>query len=129
MSITFFPRELLVGRWYRDGTDSQNGHTTEYAQLNADGSFEFTFTVYNAAGEPIEEVSELGDWGLVGDIHFTITKDELIDDELYAADLNNADNYHAYKVLKLDHKVFHYQHRVSNEEYIMKRVVGDLGHC
>lgn len=129
MTISLFPRELLFGRWYRDGIDEHGYKTIENAHLNADGSFEFTFFTLNSTGEVIEEVTEFGDWGLVADIHFTITKDELIDEELHAADLNNEDNYHAYKVLALDHSVFHYQHRVTNEEFMMRRVVDDLGHC
>lgn len=129
MSIKKIYRELLFGRWYRKDIDAQGNETVEYAQMSADGSFEFTFSTLNDNGDIIEEVTELGDWGLVADIHFTITKNELISGELYVADLNNEDNYHAYKVLVLDHSTFHYQHCVTNEEYIMRRVVDDLGHC
>ena len=129
MNKTSYPRELLFGRWYRNDIDDQGNETVEYSQLSADGSFEFTFITLNKTGEIIEEVTELGDWGLVADIHFTITKDEVINKEIYAADLNNEDNYQVYNVLVLDHKVFHYQHRLTNEEYIMRRVVDNLGHC
>jgi hypothetical protein len=129
VSIASYPRALLFGRWYRNDIDEQGNETIEYSQLSSDGSFEFTFTTLGVKGEVIEEVTELGDWGLVGDIHFTMTKNELIGGDIYAADLNNDDNYQAYKVLKLDHKVFHYQHRLTNEEYIMRRVVDNLGHC
>ncbi|WP_246143378.1 hypothetical protein [Colwellia echini] len=129
MSKTNYPRDLLFGSWYRNELDEQGNETIEYAQLSADGSFEFMFTTLNSQGEIIEEITELGDWGLVGDIHFTITKDELIGEELFAADLNNADNYQAYKVLALNHQTFHYQHSLTNEEYIMRRVVDNLGHC
>ena len=129
MSKTNYPRALLFGRWYRNDIDAQGNETVEYAELSSDGSFEFTFLTMGIKGEIIEQITELGDWGLVADIHFTLTKNELIDDELYSADLNNDDNYHAYKVLALDHQKFHYQHRLTNEEYIMRRVVDNLGHC
>lgn len=124
-----YPRALLFGRWFRNDIDEQGNETYEYAELSCDGSFEFTFITLGIKGEVIEKVTELGDWGLVADIHFTLTKNEMIDNELYAADLNNNDNYHAYKVLALDHKIFHYQHRLTNEEYIMRRVVDTPGHC
>ncbi|NQY49936.1 MAG: hypothetical protein HRT50_12700 [Colwellia sp.] len=124
-----YPRALLFGRWYRNDIDEQGNETVEYAQLSSDGSFEFTFITLDEKGEVIDEITELGDWGLVADIHFTLTKNELINEELYSADLNNDDNYHAYKVLGLDHKIFHYQHILTNEEYIMRRVVDNLGHC
>jgi len=129
VSITSYSRALLFGRWYRNDIDEQGNETVEYSQLSSDGSFEFTFITMGIKGEIIEEITELGDWGLVGDIHFTMTKNELIDGDIYAADLNNDDNYQAYKVLALDHKHFHYQHRITNEEYIMRRVVDNLGHC
>ncbi|WP_291615127.1 hypothetical protein [Colwellia sp.] len=129
MSKKTYPRALLFGRWYRNDIDEQGNETVEYAQLSSDGSFEFTFITLDEKGEVIDEITELGDWGLVADIHFTLTKNELINEELYSADLNNDDNYHAYKVLGLDHKIFHYQHILTNEEYIMRRVVDNLGHC
>jgi len=129
VDITSYPRELLFGQWYRNDTDELGNETIEYAQLSGDGSFEFTFITLDEKGEVIEQITELGDWGLVADIHFTFTKNELINEELYAADLNNNDNYQAYKVLALDHKKFHYQHLLTNEEYIMRRVVDNLGHC
>ncbi len=129
MSIASYPRALLFGRWYRNDIDEQGNETIEYSQLSSDGSFEFTFITLDIKGDVIEEITELGDWGLVADIHFTMTKNELINDELYAADLNNDDNYQAYKVLSLDHKIFHYKHRLTNDEYIMRRVVDNPGHC
>lgn len=129
MSKTSYPRVLLFGRWYRNDIDENGNETVEYAQLSSDGSFEFTFITLDIKGDIIEQITELGDWGLVGDIHFTLTKNELINDELYAADLNNDDNYQAYKVLSLDHQIFHYKHRLTNDEYIMRRVVDNLGHC
>ncbi|MFQ3339427.1 MAG: hypothetical protein ACI9VO_002214 [Colwellia sp.] len=124
-----YPRALLFGRWFRNDIDEQGNETYEYAELSCDGSFEFTFITLGIKGEVIEKVTELGDWGLVADIHFTLTKNEMINNEIYASDLNNNDNYHAYTVLALDHKKFHYQHRITNEEYIMRRVVDTPGHC
>ena len=129
MSKKNYPRTLLFGRWYRNDIDEHGNETVEYAQLSSDGSFEFTFITLDIKGDIIEQITELGDWGLVGDIHFTLTKNELINDELYAADLNNDDNYQAYKVLSLDHQIFHYKHRLTNDEYIMRRVVDNPGHC
>ncbi len=129
MNEVNYPRALLFGRWYRNDFDENGNETIEYAQLSSDGSFEFTFITLNQQGTVIEKITELGDWGLVADIHFTMTKNELIDEELYAADLNNDDNYQAYKVLALDHQVFHYQHRLTGEEFIMRRVVDNPGHC
>lgn len=124
-----YSRELLIGRWYRSDTDEQHASTTEYADMSADGSYEFTFIRQNEQGEILEQIIELGDWGLVGDIHFTMAKSEFVDEQHYAADLADPDNYHAYRVLKLDSKIFEYQHVVTNEVFILRRVTDKIGHC
>jgi hypothetical protein len=124
---------LLFGRWFREEIDEPNKKIIEYAQLSADGSFEFTFvTLQMKVGEAdkiVEQVAELGDWGLVGDIHFTITKNEVVDEQLYAADLNDSNNYHAYRVLQLNHQIFEYQHISTNEIFIMRKITDNIGHC
>ena len=91
-----YQRELLFGRWYRDDLNPQGFQQSEYAELSADGSFELTFLTLNAVGDVTEQIVELGDWGLVGDIHFTITKSEFVHDQDYAADM--ADDYSAWTV-------------------------------
>ena len=124
-----YPRILLCGNWFRSEIDTQGMKSTEDACFSPDGSFEFSFSTFDECGKLIEKVIELGDWGLVGDIHFTLTKSEVVDESLYAADLNDDGNYHAYRVLELNHQTFKYQHIVSNETYIMRRVVDNIGHC
>lgn len=124
-----YTRKNLIGRWYRKDTDEQGQQTVEYAQLAEDGSFEFSFVMLDKQSHIIEQSVELGDWGLVGDIHFTLTKSEVIDQVEYGADLNNPENYHAYKVIQLTHQIFQYQHIVSNEVYTMYKIEGDVAHC
>lgn len=124
-----YSRALLIGRWYRNEVDAQGLEVVEYAELSVDGSFEFTFTSTNKETGVTEKITELGDWGLVGEIHFTITKNELVDQQLYAADLNNSDNYHAYKVLQLNHQIFEYQHVETKETFLMHKITDNIGHC
>ncbi|WP_114327446.1 hypothetical protein [Candidatus Colwellia aromaticivorans] len=124
-----YNRALLFGRWYRNDIDAQDRQIVEYAELSADGSFEFTFVSTDQETNVTEQIVELGDWGLVGNVHFTITKSELIDQQLYAADLNDSDNYHAYKVLQLDHQTFKYQHIETKEIFIMRKITDNIGHC
>ena len=124
-----FRREQLIGRWIRNEEDTSGNILVEHAQFFADGSFEFCFMSHNRKGELTEQVVEMGDWGLVGDIHFTMTKNELVDEQVYAADLANPDNYHAYKVTELSIDSFKYHHIVSDEHFILKRVVDNIGHC
>jgi hypothetical protein len=124
-----YNRALLFGRWYRKDIDEQGQQVVEYAELSADGSFEFTFVSTEQETNITEQVIELGDWGVVGNVHFTITKSELIDQQLYAADLNDSNNYQAYKVLQLNHLIFEYQHIETKEIFMMRKVTDAIGHC
>jgi hypothetical protein len=124
-----YNRALLFGRWYRKDIDEQGQQVVEYAELSADGSFEFTFVSTEQETNITKQVIELGDWGVVGNVHFTITKSELIDQQLYAADLNDSNNYQAYKVLQLNHLIFEYQHIETKEIFMMRKVTDAIGHC
>lgn len=124
-----YNRALLFGRWYRNDIDTQGRQIVEYAELSADGSFEFTFVSTEQETNLTEQIIELGDWGVVGNVHFTITKSEFVDQQLYAADLNNSDNYQAYNILQLNHQVFEYQHIETKEIFIMRKVTDTIGHC
>ena len=124
-----FSRELLIGQWYRTQTNEQGNLLTEYALISVDGSYEFTFIEHDAEGKIKDQVIEFGDWGLVGDIHFTIAKGEVINQEQYSADLANPNNYHAYKVIKLTNKEFIYQHVETNERYTLTRVSDNVAYC
>ncbi len=124
-----YNRALLAGRWYRMEMSETGHQLVEYAELCLDGSFEFSFVEQNAQGEVLCQNIELGDWGLVGDIHFTITQEEVDDGEHFRSDLADENNYHAYKVLALDSQIFKYQHIVSNEVFILRRVIDKIGHC
>lgn len=124
-----YSREQLIGQWYRLDVDEKGQQISEYAQISPDGSYEFTFSTLDTNGAVVQQTVELGDWGLVGDIHFTFTKSEVIDNEMYSADLANSDNYHAYRVVKLNSQIFQYQHIVTNEVFIMRRVIGNIAHC
>ncbi|GAA5136709.1 hypothetical protein [Thalassotalea piscium] len=124
-----YERSALVGQWFSSLENNNGEQSTEFADIQADGSFEFTFTHYDSNNQIIEQVIELGDWGLVGDIHFTMTKSEFVNNQHYASDLADADNYQAYKVLALDSNIFKYQHVITQEVFILKRVIDKIGHC
>ena len=124
-----FDRQQLVGNWFRSDVQPNGDIHTEMAQLSIDGEYEFSFVVYDKDNNLIQQNIELGDWGLVGDIHFTIAKAEVIDDETLPMDMADKNNYHAYQVLKIDAREFKYQHIVSKEVFILKRVVDNIAHC
>tara|TARA_R110002167_G_C12699978_1_gene653348 strand:- start:4965 stop:5360 length:396 start_codon:yes stop_codon:yes gene_type:complete len=125
-NIQSYHRTLLFGKWYRSDQDEAGQVFTEFAEMSADGRYEFTFIEHDESGNILAQSVESGDWGLVGDIHFTISKSEFIHDKHYAADLEHDDNYHAYRVLTLNSQIFEYQHVLSNEMFILRRVVDNI---
>lgn len=124
-----FGRQQLIGSWYRNEITNEGIVQTEFAQLSENGEYEFSFSSHNKQGQLIEQSIEQGDWGLVGDIHFTIAKAEYIDEKQYEADLTDSNNYHAYKVLELSQQIFKYQHIVTKEVFILRRVIDKIAHC
>jgi len=124
-----FNRNMLFGYWYRGDSDAENNQITEFARIEPDGTFEFVFTEYNHQGQVTEEIVEFGDWGLVGDIHFTTTKGEIIDEQAYGADMTDEENYQAYKVLALDANTVKYEHIITQEIFILKRVIDKVAYC
>jgi len=100
-----YSRTLLFGSWYRNDTDDQGLQVTEFSQLKADGSFVFTFLSFDNKGEVKEKTVEIGDWGMVGDIHFTMTKKDIVQQKEYEADLTNSENYQAYRVIDLNYHI------------------------
>ena len=121
-------RSAILGRWFRVELDEFGREIMEIAQLAEDGSYEFHFTI-SQQENLIEESIEFGDWGLCGDIHFTITKGEVIANETLPANTADPDNYHAYKVLSLNSKEFSYQHAVTGEIFVLKRITDNIGYC
>lgn len=124
-----YHRNQLIAKWHRSEPLNDGNIMTEYAQLHIDGSYEFSFIEHNDNGDIISQVVEMGDWGLIGDIHFTISKSEFFEGHHYAADMENDENYHAYRVLTLNSQIFEYQHVLTNEVFILTRVVDSIGHC
>lgn len=122
-------RKTLIGTWYRNEVLSDGSVQTELAEMSEDGAYEFAFSIHNSEGKLTQQSIELGDWGLVGNIHFTIAKAECVDNEQFPADLANPDNYHAYEVIELSHQLFKYKHIVSNEVFILRRVIDKIAHC
>ena len=127
--MSLFNRAQLVGTWYRNDTNEQGALVTEFAEMSVDGSYAFTFSEHDLEGLLINQSIEIGDWGLVGDIHFTMAKSEIIDGEEYSVDFSNENNYHAYKITQLTEQIFEYHHVITNEVFIMRRVIDKIGHC
>ena len=115
-------RTALIGTWFRSQPIVGGGTDSEISVFREDGSYVFSFQRKNAVGQVTDEVSELGSWGISGDIHFTITL--AMDDHGRRIAVNpaDADNYLAYRVLELNDAVFAYQTVVTGNVFRLNRV-------
>jgi len=123
-----YNRKQLVGYWFRQKVDETDTLQSEYCHFQEDGLFKINF-IDIKQGKTIQEVIEYGTWGLVGNIHFTITEEIIIDDECIDNDMNNEDNYHAYRVLQLNSQFFEYEHVKTKEKYLLKRTMATTAIC
>lgn len=114
-------RDLLVGTWYRNQPTVDGGSSEEIAVLHPDGAFELYFRRIDATGD-VTSWGQAGFWGLVGDLHFTITLAN-IDDELFLpVDTSDAGQYSAYRVLGLTESSFVYESLVTGNIYSLAKV-------
>lgn len=118
-------REALIGKWFRNQATAERGLSQEIAEINRNGTYVFRFRMIDAAGAE-GQWSEIGEWGIVGDIHFTITKGWLENDRFEPADQSLAKHYGVYRVLKLTADEFTYQHLVTKNRFTLKRVGDDF---
>lgn len=114
-------RDLLVGTWYGDQPTADGGRAREIARLHPDGAFELYFRRTNAAGEETSW-GDAGFWGLVRDLHFTITLANIDDGVFLPADTTDAARYSVYRVIELTGTSFVYQSLVTGNVYSLERV-------
>lgn len=115
------PREVFVGRWYGETSESGGGAKRWIVDAFPDGVFRITFRFYEADGSYREQI-EVGEWGISGPVYFLSTKGWVDDGMFLKADTRNGELYDAYKILKLDAAVFEYEHYVNGNRYQVRKV-------
>jgi hypothetical protein len=123
-----FNRKQLVGYWFRQKVDQSDTLESEYCHFQDDGIFKIDF-INTKQGKTLQQITEYGSWGLVGDIHFTITEEIIIDDKCIDNDMSNENNYNAYRVLQLNSQFFEYEHIETKEKYLLKRTMATTAIC
>jgi hypothetical protein len=114
-------RDLLVGTWYGSQPTVEGGRAEEIAVLRHDGTFEIYFRRTDAAGN-VTSFGDAGLWGLVRDIHFTITLATIEDELFLPVDTSEAALYSAYRVIELTESGFVYESLVTGNVYALDRV-------
>mgnify|MGYP000450370687 CR=1 FL=1 len=118
-------RHKLIGKWYGEWRDKKGGKWRELSEISSDGTYRFSFLYVHANGTKQKEVM-IGEWGLVGPVHFTISKVHEKNNKFYRINQGEEKNYEAYEVIALDSKKFRYRSYRSGKEYIVHKVGKDF---
>lgn len=116
-------RRLLTGCWVGAAQIRGGGQRVWLVQREADGKFRIDFRteVDNAEAEVTTEV---GMWGVSGEVYFTITRGWLTPNGPQASDLSDPYFYDAYLIEALDAQQFIYRHVETGYSYRVTRPVG-----
>jgi len=111
----------LTGRWY-GRTLLKNGLKREWiVDRMIDGQYSIAFYTINKDGK-IRKQTEGGEWGVSGNVYFTILKYFSMDGLRDSTDLSDPYNRDTYKILKLNDKIFEYKHIRTGEKFKLQKV-------
>jgi|APFre7841882630_1041343.scaffolds.fasta_scaffold35779_2 hypothetical protein len=114
-------RKLLIGKWLGQAATDDGREIKWLSELKSDGTFALTFRTYNSKGD-YQEQTEIGFWGVSGQIHFTIIRDVIVDKKLIPADPTDPYYYDAYEILKLNDQEFEHKAVTTGDIYKSQKV-------
>ena len=116
--------DYLVGTWLEESVNSEGEVQRELAQHGADGRCQETFRIYHKDGSYDDDV-EVCEWGISGNIYFTLTKGWLRDGEFAPADPSDPNFSDAYVITELTPTLFKYRHVETQSEFTDHKVADD----
>jgi hypothetical protein len=115
----------MVGTWYGDQPTKSGRRYMWIDHRYNDGTYKTNFRIIDASGKRLEK-TETGEWGVSGDIFFSIYKGDLHGDKVVPVDPANAHNRHAYKILRLTDDLFEYEHMDPGVKFTARKVSADF---
>jgi len=115
----------LVGKWFGI-LDLEGG--SKYMWVNErknDGTYKVHFRVIDPSGKRKEAV-EVGEWGVSGNIYFTIYKGDFEQGRINPVDTTNPTYRDAYRILKLASDFFEYENLDDGIRFSVKKVAPDF---
>ena len=117
--------QLLVGKWLGDQPTKEGGSRKWLVERRPDGKYLIQFRVTNSDGSILEQ-TEVGEWGVSGNIYFSIFKGWIDNGNFIPSDSSDSYNQDAYEIIKLTEQQFRYKNLDSGNEYTVKRVPNDF---
>lgn len=117
--------QLMVGRWYGDQPRKDGGRHQWLIVRSRNGWYKIDFVDTSPNGE-VDKRTEVGEWGMSGPIYFTSYRGWIEGSILHRVSSSNPYNYDAYRIRRLDEKVFEYKSFATGDDYVVKRVSPDF---
>ncbi len=115
----------MIGKWYGSQPTKEGGRKMEIMERAANGTFMLRFKIWGKEGN-VYESTEVGQWGISGDIYFSIYRGWLDGKRIVRSDSHDPMNYNAYRIIELTEEKFHYRHAPSGNEFVLKKVASDF---
>ena len=111
----------LVGMWFGIRDLGGEEKVLYLSEKKEDGTYRNRFRAVSPSGKK-EDKEETGEWGVSGEVYFTIYKEDHVAGSSMPADAMDPANRDAYKILKLNKDVFEYQSLDTGDKFTAKRV-------
>lgn len=111
----------LIGKWFGSLDLEGGGKYTWINERKNDGTYKVQFRITDASGKK-EEFIEVGEWGVSGDIYFTIYKGDLEGGKIIPVDTTNPTYRDAYRILNLTNDIFEYEGLDEGSRFSVRKV-------
>jgi hypothetical protein len=113
--------KLMVGTWY-GSQKTQDGETYSWiVQHKANGTYKHDAQIIDVNGN-IKKQVEVGEWGIVKNIYFSVFKGWLEDGKFIPSDPTDPSIRDAYEVLELTDDKITYKNLINNDIYTVRKV-------
>lgn len=112
---------LMSGAWYASQPTKMGGVRQVISERYPDGTYKIRFKTTRKDGE-INEQTEIGQWGLVGNIYFSIYRGILTPEGIKYSNTSDPFNYDAYRVIELTENKLVYESIIEKTVYSAIRV-------
>lgn len=122
---TALARKALIGKWYGMAKTPDGGRREWLVERAADGTYRTDFHTVDSDGA-VRSQSEVGFWGISGDIYFRIFRGWVMLDGMKLANPGDPGHYDAYQVEMLNSGHFRYRHIESGRVYTVRKMPKDF---
>ena len=116
---------LLIGTWHGSQRTKDGGVYNWVMRHSANGLYMHESQTVTPDGK-VEYQVEVGEWGMGGNIYFSIFKGWIEDNKFKPADPIDPINRDVYQIIELTDTLFRYKHLDSGEVYSTEKVADDF---